>query len=925
MKFRHVRGLVEDTEQSRADFTSKSIEYFKKKISGVKGKSSEAVQKTFKQLEGIISESCPSDLKEDRDYFSLKALEAFNDAIRSLVPDYSVTKQVHQLKREIKNALDGSLEVWKQQISSYQNSVISLAPLVEPIAKKFKDNNFGLETQELIGIGNEALAYFLKTKKMILKSNEAEVTNVIEKAMKEHIASEVRYRLETVSIEDTPESKLVSGINAEESLITQEKREIVFNQAEQLKGSYKEVIQSRFGIERDLETTHQMGKKYNCTASNISAIEKKALKTLRKPPYINSLLEIYVPCKRGSHSRTVKTDEKSESLEYLMGELEKNIMRATGGSMSEFRTLYNFSKHDFADLLADIYPELSTRSALRLITLSENEKAYSPCEPPQKNITNIDDVRNTLKQLENKNEHLNQDKALELRNIVRNLYFPMFLADKTRCFSVLEDGINGQENPESLRKILSETHAHFSGVDALKVNGLLTPLDDYQRVDVSILNENDRFIIANEMGTGKSLEAIAYGLLKDVKKAVIISTRSAVYSTWPSELVKHLDGTLSISILDGDKLSKGLVPDAKWNLVTYNTARRFIDQIQALNPDLIVLDECHKINNEDSLQSQEIKKLDSKFKLAVSGSLFKNRRSELYPILNWLFPESFNSKNKFTKEYCLNSSGLFRLQYELRNRMVHRFKDQVLNLPPVDSVKQEVFFSPEARKEYDQIEQDFVDWYKSKFQDAPAFGSVVLSKMHSLRLKAIEPKYPVLDEILSKILKGNNEKVVIYSSYRDVVHGIADKYDKEYGTCYLTGQSSGPERAAQINRFNECDWKKIFVVSAAGGESVDLTAAANIIYMNKPLTFADEKQLLDRLHRRRQTRPVVSYNLVTSESIDARIENLIGKKREEYKRTVHDAFGYEPEIRDSLEQNLKQLITELISSRQEYKTENVKP
>jgi SNF2 family DNA or RNA helicase len=378
--------------------------------------------------------------------------------------------------------------------------------------------------------------------------------------------------------------------------------------------------------------------------------------------------------------------------------------------------------------------------------------------------------------------------------------------------------------------------------------------------------------------------------------------------------VKHLDGTLSISILDGGKLAKGMIPDAKWNLVTYNTAQRFIDKIQALNPDLIVLDECHKINHENTLQSRNIKGLDSRFKLAVSGSLFKNRRSELYSVLNWLFPEDFHSRDKFVKEYCLNDAGLFRLQYELRNRMVHRFKDQVLNLPPVDFVRQEVFFSPEAKKEYAEVEEDFVNWYKSEFQEFPPFGSIVLSKMHSLRLRAIGPKYPVLDDILSKILEGNKEKVVIYSSYRDVVHGIADKYNKKYGTCCLTGESSGTERAAQINRFNE-DWKRIFVVSAAGGESVDLTAASNIIYMNKPLTYADEKQMLDRLHRRRQTRPVISYNLVTADSIDARIENLISKKREEYKRTVHDAFGYEPEIRDTLEYNLKELVIELVNSR----------
>ena len=57
------------------------------------------------------------------------------------------------------------------------------------------------------------------------------------------------------------------------------------------------------------------------------------------------------------------------------------------------------------------------------------------------------------------------------------------------------------------------------------------------------------------------------------------------------------------------------------------------------------------------------------------------------------------------------------------------------------------------------------------------------------------------------------------------------------------------------------------------------------------------------------------YIGVTEDYKQRAYKHSCSRKREEYKRTVHDAFAYEPEIRDTVEYNLKELVTQLINSR----------
>jgi RNA polymerase sigma factor (sigma-70 family) len=790
----------------------------------------------------------------------------------------------------------------------------SLMPRIQELVEPYRDNSIGIDYDDLLQTGYETLMLVLRSKKHFRQTTlEREVMREVDIRLKHTLAEELNYQNvhrhnQNVNIIEDDQPDVYTRIHEKERCIAIDQVLSTLTKRERL------VIEQRYGlidgVDRSLD---EIGLGFGVTRERVRQISNKSLRKIRHPKRLIHL-EYFAPIGYSRTHTIPKQGEIERSVDELMAQINDDVAEITGDSLSEFRSRYNISRDNLAMILQELYPSLVKKSTLALITLCEREREYIPdlSEHLSANYDDLEQVKLTLDHLESRKKTVSRMQENDIRSMLRGTYFPLFVSDRSRCFSILREEVGSSDNPAKLRHLYRETLDHFQKVLNLQVEGVRTRLDDYQKVDVSILNGHNSFVIASEMGTGKSLEAIAFALMKKAKKVLIVSTQSGVYSTWPSELSKHLSGIPSHSILNGNLLRTEGVPDTRWNLITYTTAQMQIDRLASAGFDLVILDECHKMNHDNSLQSRAIKRLDSPYKLAISGSLFKNKRSELFAILNWLSPEKFYSRDRFQAEYTTSDAGLYRLQYELRNRLLCRFKSQVLSLPGVEHVHEQAFLTEPQRKIYEEMEADFAEWYVQQNKESPLSGSIILSKIHTLRKKAIEAKYPLLDEILNQVIEKDGEKAVVYTTYRNVVSKLQEMYEEKYGMCLITGSILGPERVRQLDAFDRDPSRKLFIVTAAGGESIDLSSHNNLIYLNKPLTYADEKQVLDRFDRRGQRNRVQAYHLTTVDSVDERIDRLNARKKTEYERTVHDAFYYPNEIQDDIEHNVRELVAELV-------------
>lgn len=649
-------------------------------------------------------------------------------------------------------------------------------------------------------------------------------------------------------------------------------------------------------------------------AARMQQLEKKAISKIRntwRAEKLGALVrDIY----------GVEPTGKQVNETELIRDLER-LKRDLGSYPDEIMRRFGLNQKEFAKFLARVYPRLEGGTAIQLTTLSQEERKrinhqWDPTFVER--CVNVRALKRTIRHLEKKKHVLESHEKVDLQDRVKELYFPLFISDSKKCISKLnQESIELSDSPE-LASLFQNAAAYFTNVLDLQIPELKAKLDNFQKVDVEILCRRNGYINANDMGTGKSIEAIAYALKKGLKKILIITTKSGACSVWPKELKKHLLEDPDIVFLNSESLKDDSifdVNDRTWYVSTYSAATRNIGKLRRAGFDLVILDECHKVNNSHTGQSAAILSLDPQSKLAISGSLFKNRRKELFPVLNWIWPDNFPNAEDFEERFCMfgKGRGLNALQYELRSRVVCRLKDEVLKLPPLKSHIVSVSSNDIFRHEYTEMEADFISWFEKQGGDIndTFLSQAVFTKLHTLRTKAIEPKLLTIDKLVKEGIK-RGEKTVLYTTYVLQAEDFKKRYE-EYGVCYLEGRSTNYEREKAIREFEKDPNKKIFVVTSAGGESIDLTPAQRLIFVNKPLTYADEKQMVDRLHRRGQKDEVSVYHVTTEDTIEERIEKLIKRKKEEYKRVVIDGRAYTIKFFEETESsNIKELIEGMV-------------
>jgi SNF2 family DNA or RNA helicase len=104
---------------------------------------------------------------------------------------------------------------------------------------------------------------------------------------------------------------------------------------------------------------------------------------------------------------------------------------------------------------------------------------------------------------------------------------------------------------------------------------------------------------------------------------------------------------------------------------------------------------------------------------------------------------------------------------------------------------------------------------------------------------------------------------------------------EEDGVKYEYLDGSTKDREARVRSFQSDDGPPVFLISLkAGGAGLNLTAADTVIHFDPWWNPAVEDQATDRAHRIGQTKVVTTYRLIAKGTIEEKILELGGKKRE---------------------------------------------
>lgn len=184
---------------------------------------------------------------------------------------------------------------------------------------------------------------------------------------------------------------------------------------------------------------------------------------------------------------------------------------------------------------------------------------------------------------------------------------------------------------------------------------------------ISLYETGINGILADEMGLGKTVQSISLiSFLKEFKKIngyhLIIMPKSVV-GNWMKEFERWLPSCRVLNLIarkeQREEIVKNHLQPDKFDvcITTFEGVRLCMGPLMKFNWEYIIIDEAHKIKNEDSQTSKRIRQFNSKYRLLLTGTPLQNNLHELWSLLNFLLPEIFQSSDDFDDWFDLGSKA----------------------------------------------------------------------------------------------------------------------------------------------------------------------------------------------------------------------------------------------------------------------------
>ncbi|SMN18982.1 similar to Saccharomyces cerevisiae YBR245C ISW1 Member of the imitation-switch (ISWI) class of ATP-dependent chromatin remodeling complexes [Maudiozyma saulgeensis] len=445
------------------------------------------------------------------------------------------------------------------------------------------------------------------------------------------------------------------------------------------------------------------------------------------------------------------------------------------------------------------------------------------------------------------------------------------------------------------------------------INGQLRPYQ-IQGLNwlISLHNNGLSGILADEMGLGKTLQTISFlGYLRYIKNIsgpfLVIAPKSTL-NNWLREINKWTPEVNAL-ILQGDKeeranLIKNKIMQCDFDIViaSYEIIIREKATFRKFGWEYLVIDEAHRIKNEESMLSQVLREFRSRNRLLITGTPLQNNLHELWALLNFLLPDIFSSSQDFDSWFSSESTNddnqdqiVKQLHTVLKPFLLRRIKNDVeTSLLPKQELNVYVGMSSMQKKWYRQILEKDIDAVNgtNATESKTRLLNIVMQLRkccnHPYLFDGAEPgppyttdehlvynsaKLKVLDRLLKK-LKSQGSRVLIFSQMSRLLDILEDYcFFRDYKYCRIDGSTDHEDRIKAIDDYNAPDSDKFLflLTTRAGGLGINLTSADTVVLFDSDWNPQADLQAMDRAHRIGQKKQVRVFRFVTNNSVEEKI------------------------------------------------------
>ncbi|GER31391.1 chromatin-remodeling protein 11, partial [Striga asiatica] len=421
-------------------------------------------------------------------------------------------------------------------------------------------------------------------------------------------------------------------------------------------------------------------------------------------------------------------------------------------------------------------------------------------------------------------------------------------------------------------------------------------------------------ILADEMGLGKTLQSISLlGYLHEFRGItgphMVVAPKSTL-GNWMNEMKRFCPVLRAVKFLGNPDerryIREELLVAGKFDVcvTSFEMAIKEKTALRRFSWRYIIIDEAHRIKNENSLLSKTMRLYNTNYRLLITGTPLQNNLHELWALLNFLLPEIFSSAETFDEWFQISGENdqqevVQQLHKVLRPFLLRRLKSDVeKGLPPKKETILKVGMSQMQKQYYRALLQKDLEVVNAGGERKRLLNiAMQLRKCcnHPYLFQGAEPGPPyttgdhlienagkmvLLDKLLPK-LKERDSRVLIFSQMTRLLDILEDYLMfRGYYYCRIDGNTGGDDRDSSIEAFNKPGSEKfVFLLSTrAGGLGINLATADVVILYDSDWNPQVDLQAQDRAHRIGQKKEVQVFRFCTEYTIEEKVIERAYKK-----------------------------------------------
>jgi SWI/SNF-related matrix-associated actin-dependent regulator of chromatin subfamily A member 5 len=417
-------------------------------------------------------------------------------------------------------------------------------------------------------------------------------------------------------------------------------------------------------------------------------------------------------------------------------------------------------------------------------------------------------------------------------------------------------------------------------------------------------------ILADEMGLGKTLQTIAFlGYLRHLCAITgphLIAVPKSTLDNWKREFERWTP-EVNVLVLQGAKeerhqlINERLIDEHFDVCITsYEMVLREKSHLKKFAWEYIIIDEAHRIKNEESSLAQIIRVFNSRNRLLITGTPLQNNLHELWALLNFLLPDVFGDSDAFDQWFSSQDADqdtvVQQLHRVLRPFLLRRVKSDVeKSLLIKKEMNLYVGMSEMQVKWYQKILEKDIDAVNGAAGKRETKTRLLKCCNHPYLFEGAEPGPPyttdehlvnnagkmvILDKILDR-MKKQDSRVLIFSQMSRVLDILEDYcVFRGHKYCRIDGSTAHEDRIAAIDDYNRPGSEKfVFLLTTrAGGLGINLTTADIVVLYDSDWNPQADLQAMDRAHRIGQTKQVIVFRFVTENAIEEKVLERAAQK-----------------------------------------------